>query len=161
MLGIGFDELAGRGRKPEVVRARELLTVLGVERYGLLVKEIAAALHKHPVTATDLQGRSARDLQGTLTDLQGTLFFRAASGIPAGVQGDLDIQGLLQICTTDLQGTLFFRAARALLQGTLFFRALQGTLFFRAVSGIAGPDLQADSCSSPSSARDTVLSSSE
>ena len=35
------------------MRARELLTVLGVERYGLRVKDIAAALAKHPATATD------------------------------------------------------------------------------------------------------------
>ncbi len=52
LLGVGFVDLAGRGKAPEVVRARELLTVLGVERYGPLVKGIAAALARHPATAT-------------------------------------------------------------------------------------------------------------
>lgn len=49
--GIGFldiriDELKGRGRAPDVVRARELLATLGVERYGLRVNEIAAEFSK-------------------------------------------------------------------------------------------------------------------
>jgi putative transposase len=52
LLGVGFETLAGRGKAPEVVRARELLTVLGVERYGLRVMDIAAALGKHPATGT-------------------------------------------------------------------------------------------------------------
>ena len=36
----------------EVVRAREILAATGVERYGLRVKDLAACLDKHPVTAT-------------------------------------------------------------------------------------------------------------
>ncbi len=60
LLGVGFEELAGRGKAPEVVRARELLTVLGVERYGLRVRDIAAALAKHPATATGWVMRGVR-----------------------------------------------------------------------------------------------------
>ena len=59
-LGVGFDDLAGRGTAPEVVRARELLTVLGVESYGLRVKDISAALAKHPATATGWVMRGVR-----------------------------------------------------------------------------------------------------
>ena len=60
LLGVGFEDLAGRGKAPEIVRARELLTVLGVERYGLRVKEIAAALAEHPATATGWVMRGVR-----------------------------------------------------------------------------------------------------
>jgi REP element-mobilizing transposase RayT len=60
VLGIGFEELAGRGKLPEVVRARELLTVLGVERYDLRVKDMAAALGKHPQAATGWMMRGVR-----------------------------------------------------------------------------------------------------
>ena len=41
-----MDDLAGRTRKPNVVRARELVATLGVERYGLRVAEVAKVLHK-------------------------------------------------------------------------------------------------------------------
>lgn len=52
ILGVEVDELAGRGRSTRVTRARELLAVTGVERYGLRVKDLAEHLKKHPVTAT-------------------------------------------------------------------------------------------------------------
>jgi hypothetical protein len=51
-LRVDFDELRGRGRSWAVVEARELLAALGVERYGLVVKRLAAVLRKHPVTAS-------------------------------------------------------------------------------------------------------------
>ena len=52
ILGIELDELAGRGRPSRVTRAREVLAVTGVERYGLRVKDLAESLKKHPVTVT-------------------------------------------------------------------------------------------------------------
>ncbi len=60
LLGVTFEDLAGRGKAPEDVRARELLTVLGVERYGLRVMDVAAALAKHPATATGWMMRGGR-----------------------------------------------------------------------------------------------------
>ena len=60
LLGVGFEDLAGRGKAPEVVRAGESLAVLGVERYGLRVMDIAAALAKHPATATGWVMRGVR-----------------------------------------------------------------------------------------------------
>jgi REP element-mobilizing transposase RayT len=59
-LGIDLEELSGRGRRPEIVRARELLASLGVERYRLQVKRVAQLLNKHPVTATTWVMRGVR-----------------------------------------------------------------------------------------------------
>jgi REP element-mobilizing transposase RayT len=47
-LRVPVARLAGRERTPQVVRARELLVTLGVERYGLRVSKIAAVLNKSP-----------------------------------------------------------------------------------------------------------------
>ena len=38
--------LCGRGRAPEVVRMRELTGLVGIERYGVKVTELAAELWK-------------------------------------------------------------------------------------------------------------------
>lgn len=43
-LGHTAQELSGRGKRREVVRAREILMTLGAERYGLRVTEMAAVL---------------------------------------------------------------------------------------------------------------------
>jgi len=43
-LGHTAEEFSGRGKRLEVVRAREILITLGVERYGLRVTEMAAVL---------------------------------------------------------------------------------------------------------------------
>jgi putative transposase len=45
-VGIDLEDLSSRQRSPELVRARELLMVLGVERYKLKVWDLAAALGK-------------------------------------------------------------------------------------------------------------------
>ena len=45
-MGVDRDELASRSRKPEIVRAREIVGLLGVERYGVKVKELAECLGK-------------------------------------------------------------------------------------------------------------------
>ncbi|MCU0305074.1 MAG: hypothetical protein MUC56_13570, partial [Thermoanaerobaculales bacterium] len=44
VLEITREEVTGGTKRREVVRARELLFSLGVERYGLRVTEMAAAL---------------------------------------------------------------------------------------------------------------------
>ncbi len=48
VLGVGLDELQSRQRQPCVVHAREALAVVGVERYGLRVVDIARAIRKSP-----------------------------------------------------------------------------------------------------------------
>ena len=40
------EDLASRSRKKEIVRVRELIGLVGVERYGVKVKELAASLGK-------------------------------------------------------------------------------------------------------------------
>jgi len=45
-LSVDFEDLCSRGRAAELVRARELVMVLGVERYRLKVRDLAAALGK-------------------------------------------------------------------------------------------------------------------
>ena len=40
------EMLCGRGRAPEVVTARELIGLVGIERYGVNVTELAAELWK-------------------------------------------------------------------------------------------------------------------
>lgn len=55
-LNVDIEEMAGRTKKRKVVRARELLTTLAVERYGLRVTEISTALNVRYDTAS-LWGR--------------------------------------------------------------------------------------------------------
>ena len=45
-LGIDRDELASRSRMPGIVRARDIVGLLGVERYGVKVKDLAERLGK-------------------------------------------------------------------------------------------------------------------
>ncbi|MEJ2188674.1 MAG: transposase, partial [Acidobacteriota bacterium] len=45
-LGVQREDLASRSRKEEIVRVRELIGLLGVERYGVKVKALAASLGK-------------------------------------------------------------------------------------------------------------------
>lgn len=45
-LHVSRDELSARDRHSEIVRVREILAVVGVERYGVRVKDLAAALGK-------------------------------------------------------------------------------------------------------------------
>ena len=55
-LNVDIKEAAGRTKRSEVVRAREILLALGVERYGLRVKELASILGVRYDTAS-LWGR--------------------------------------------------------------------------------------------------------
>jgi REP element-mobilizing transposase RayT len=45
-LGLQLDDLKGRTRSRDIVRARELIVTLGTERYGLRVKDLAMVLNK-------------------------------------------------------------------------------------------------------------------
>jgi REP element-mobilizing transposase RayT len=45
-IGLRRAVLAGRGRDPEVVRARDIVGLVGVERYGVKVKDLAECLGK-------------------------------------------------------------------------------------------------------------------
>jgi len=58
-LGVERAELAGRGRKSETVRLRELLAVVGVERYGVSVKALAEVLGRSRVTVSSWVSRGA------------------------------------------------------------------------------------------------------
>jgi hypothetical protein len=51
-LEVDRVELAGRGRNPKTVRTRELLAVVGVERFGVSVKALGEVLGKHRVTVS-------------------------------------------------------------------------------------------------------------
>ena len=46
--GVDVDELASRRRDPGLREHRELVAVLGVEKYGQRVREIAGRLEKNP-----------------------------------------------------------------------------------------------------------------
>ncbi|RPI01627.1 MAG: hypothetical protein EHM71_16200 [Zetaproteobacteria bacterium] len=48
VLGIDVGELAGRRRDPRLREFREMVAVVGVEKFGQRVREIAERLHKNP-----------------------------------------------------------------------------------------------------------------
>ena len=45
-LGVNPEELKGHGRDPEIVKCRELIGLVGIERYGVKVNELAEVLEK-------------------------------------------------------------------------------------------------------------------
>jgi REP element-mobilizing transposase RayT len=59
-LGVTFDSLRARVRSEAVVEARELLAVLGAERYGLKVKDLAKAMNKSREGITRAISRGTR-----------------------------------------------------------------------------------------------------
>ena len=46
VVGLGRQELSDRGRNPTVVRVRDMVGLIGVERYGVKVKDLARCLGK-------------------------------------------------------------------------------------------------------------------
>ena len=60
VLGLELEDLQSRRRSSELVRARELLMVLGVERYGVRVRDLALALGKSPEGMSSALARAAR-----------------------------------------------------------------------------------------------------
>ena len=63
-LGVQLEDLAGRGRASDVVRAREMLATLGVERYGLRVKDIAVEFSKSPEAVSRMVSRGIEKRRG-------------------------------------------------------------------------------------------------
>ena len=59
VMRIEMAELAGRGRKPKTVRLRELLAVVGVERYGVSVKALAEEIGRSRTTVSSWVSRGA------------------------------------------------------------------------------------------------------
>jgi hypothetical protein len=59
-LGVDLAELRSRRRTEELVRARELLAVLAVERFGFKVKDLSIQLRKSPDGMTQALARAAR-----------------------------------------------------------------------------------------------------
>ena len=51
-LGVEVEDLTSRQRQPGIVRAREMLSTLGVERWGFRVVDLAQAMKKSPYTIT-------------------------------------------------------------------------------------------------------------
>jgi len=60
LLGIDVEELRSRRRDQELVQARELLVVLGVERYRLRLNDLAGMLRKSPDGMTKAMERATR-----------------------------------------------------------------------------------------------------
>lgn len=77
--GVTVDDLRSRLRGPNVVRAREILAVVGVERYGLRVNDLAREMRKSPDSMTKMIGRTVRrrrtdlHLRATLDHLDQTI----------------------------------------------------------------------------------------
>jgi len=60
VMGVSLEELRGRFRSPRVVEAREVLSIVGVERYGLKVKDLSRELAKSPATISKAISRALR-----------------------------------------------------------------------------------------------------
>lgn len=59
-LGVAAGELKARGKAPATVRAREIVAVVAVERFGVKVKDLAARLGKHPGSVSRWVAEAAR-----------------------------------------------------------------------------------------------------
>jgi len=59
VLGVEMEDLVGRGRSPEVVRARRLIALLGIERWGQTAKDLGRVLSKHPDSISRMAGQMA------------------------------------------------------------------------------------------------------
>ena len=60
LLGVAVEDLRSRRRTPELVQARGLLAMVGVERYGLKLKVLATELGKSPDGMTKAVARVAQ-----------------------------------------------------------------------------------------------------
>ena len=59
-LGVSADVLSARGKAPATVRAREVIAIVGVERFGVKVKDLAARLGKNPGSVSRWMVRAAQ-----------------------------------------------------------------------------------------------------
>lgn len=58
-LGVTIAELGGRGKAPATVRAREILTIVGVERFGVRMSELARHLGMNAGSVSHWAARAA------------------------------------------------------------------------------------------------------
>lgn len=65
LLGVEVDEIASRSRRPETVRRRELIAVVGAERYGVPVKRLAELLGRSRNTVSSWVSRGAARRAGS------------------------------------------------------------------------------------------------
>ena len=59
-LGVSGDVLGSRGKAPATVRAREIIAIVGVERFGVKVKDLAGRLGKNPGSVSRWMVRAAQ-----------------------------------------------------------------------------------------------------
>jgi len=62
-MDVRLEDLVGWRQAPHLVQTRELAATLGVERYGLRVKEIAAALSKSAEAVSRMVSRGTEKRQ--------------------------------------------------------------------------------------------------
>ena len=60
LFGVEVEDLRSRRRSVELVRARENIALLAVERYGLKVKDLAQEIRKAPSGMAQALARAAR-----------------------------------------------------------------------------------------------------
>ena len=73
-LGVDIEDLKGRGRDPDIVRYRELIGLVGIERYGVKVTELAEVLENHGTASASgcVAGRGGGPRIGSLPSLPRT-----------------------------------------------------------------------------------------
>ena len=59
-LGVSSDVLGARSKAPATVRAREIIAIVGVERFGVKVKDLAGRLGKNPGSVSRWMARAAQ-----------------------------------------------------------------------------------------------------
>jgi len=59
-LGVSADLLGARSKVPATVRAREIIAIVGVERFGVKVKDLAGRLGKNPGSVSRWMARAAQ-----------------------------------------------------------------------------------------------------
>ena len=57
---MASEELSSRRKAPATVRAREIIAIVGVERFGVKVKDVAGALGKNPGSVSRWMARAAK-----------------------------------------------------------------------------------------------------
>ena len=57
-MGVTSEELSSRGKAPAIVRAREIIAIVGVERFGVVVGELAVRLKKNPGSVSRWLGQA-------------------------------------------------------------------------------------------------------
>jgi hypothetical protein len=59
-LGVSSGVLGARSKAPATVRAREIITIVGLERFGVKVKDLAGRLGKNPGSVSRWMARAAQ-----------------------------------------------------------------------------------------------------